>query len=74
MGYISFWSNADDINLLGKTKIAIEIKKKKKETLVNANMEADLQIISEETRSMFMPYHKNAGHNKKRVKTSNIWK
>lgn len=58
---------ADDTNLMVKTKITSDKKERKKETLVNVNMEANSKTNSEITICMFMPCHKNAGHNQKRV-------
>jgi hypothetical protein len=51
---------ADDVNLLGDNKDAIE---KNMDTLSDASKEVDLEVNTEKTKYMLLSRHQNAGQN-----------
>jgi hypothetical protein len=59
MGHISFWLNADVVNLLGGNINTI----KKTETLMDASKEVGLEINIGKTKYMLLSCHQNGGQN-----------
>jgi hypothetical protein len=63
-------ANADDVNLLADN---IDTTKKNKETLIDANNEAGLEVRVKKTKYMLLSHHQNVGQNRAiKIRVANI--
>jgi hypothetical protein len=61
VGHISYWLNADDMNLLGDN---IDTIKKNMVILIDSSKVVGLEINVEKTKYMLLSRHQNIGRNR----------